>query len=770
MRHSDPCHTFDSDEPIQLIEEDCLGFTPYVCALYQLIKHNLPHDASFTIGIFGDWGTGKTSVMRMLQNLLARYPEEFVTLFFDAWAFEEFDNLFPPLIIELSKLAGEDKTIAKIASQVAEQVARVAIARATEGEVLFEDIKAGARKILGSEEASIRIYDYTDKLWELVIRITEGRKKLIIFIDDLDRIVPATKAIELLESMQLLMDFPNVVYVIGVNRNALLKALSVSYSYDPHDRNVGKNTPSWSEKYLEKFVQLPISLPVLQGSTLKNMERRHSYTPPRFYPHKKRSKQKTLKKFLHLFEWLFLPYWLILKYLPEIAYVISILLVSGHLFRPAIDWLLCTNMQGTGWCRLVIFILVTVATTLSLYPGYQILKLLLRRITPKKLYSDKVIKDWIKRSSEAFLTGKEIIKDVRLKALEYYRSLVAHRKSKRRFIKNPCEDKLSIEDRCFDESYKVNILEILRNQRNYIRYKNLRNFYLYLLQFVEKEAARYNIFYDKDKLLSRWVTLISLWPSVLEHRKFKEVFEIDKFITDNKDSDNLFEYVHSKFKHLLLQCNVNNLSLLDRFTKFWIDTSKTTFKSMRQLLAYAFPSEFYRIGHVKDKKGSELYFDDEASALWELARKNASIKMRFNNVITNMKLEYMNLQKSKFTGILFAQNASFSNSILSKSEFNDVVCLGTDFRETELEGTKFENAILNGADFSHANFSNTDLKGAVISFAKIDGSENLAEVLNGNPISISIMIRHSYFLNRENRERLKKKFLHWWFRTLASIT
>ncbi len=252
-------HPFDSDEPIQSFVEDRLGFGPYTCALYRLIRDELPGDASFTIGIFGDWGVGKTSLMRMVQNLLAQEPDKFVTLYFDAWAFEDFENLFSPLIIELSKLVEGDREILKITQEILENIARIATARATEGEVLWSDIKNFVAKVSGKEEAAISL-EYLKKVETLIQRVTCGRKTLVIFLDDLDRVHDAQKVINLIEDLLLLMDLPKVVYILALDRKNLLKAIQKTY-YEFLDVDKDKAN-RWAENYLEKLIQLPLFIPI----------------------------------------------------------------------------------------------------------------------------------------------------------------------------------------------------------------------------------------------------------------------------------------------------------------------------------------------------------------------------------------------------------------------------------------------------------------------------------------------------------------------------
>jgi predicted KAP-like P-loop ATPase len=66
----------DDATPASLLDDlpsdrDALDFEPYVATLADIIKS--PSTLTpLTIGVFGTWGPGKTSLMRMVRNKLTR--------------------------------------------------------------------------------------------------------------------------------------------------------------------------------------------------------------------------------------------------------------------------------------------------------------------------------------------------------------------------------------------------------------------------------------------------------------------------------------------------------------------------------------------------------------------------------------------------------------------------------------------------------------------------------------------------------------------------
>jgi len=75
---------------------DVLGFDPYINSLSELITES-EGITPFTIGIFGSWGMGKTSLMLMLKNKLeSRHNVE--TVWFNAWKFDDEKQIWTALI------------------------------------------------------------------------------------------------------------------------------------------------------------------------------------------------------------------------------------------------------------------------------------------------------------------------------------------------------------------------------------------------------------------------------------------------------------------------------------------------------------------------------------------------------------------------------------------------------------------------------------------------------------------------------------------------
>ncbi|VEN74387.1 conserved hypothetical protein [Candidatus Desulfarcum epimagneticum] len=277
-----------SDRPC---ERDCLGFTSYINAINALIRDE-HFETPFCVGVFGKWGSGKTSFMRLLKknllkkNLLEKPPPvKIVPVWFNPWRYDREEHLIIPFLktlehgIEKNAKGEGFKEIKDSLQKVSMKIGRVAAAFACGMDVKLKlgpaaEIHFDPSKSIKSaeetekrrrEEAAGVLKDfsslYYDSMSQLKKAVEEKGFRIVVFIDDLDRCLPE-KAVELLESMKLFFDIPGYLFVIGVDKEVVERGITWHYR---HFENGSKDSTAVSaEDYLEKMIQLPIELPPIE--------------------------------------------------------------------------------------------------------------------------------------------------------------------------------------------------------------------------------------------------------------------------------------------------------------------------------------------------------------------------------------------------------------------------------------------------------------------------------------------------------------------------
>ena len=225
-----------SEDKIQIItdlpaSEDTLDFKNYSKELANIIRNTTP--ARFAVGVFGKWGTGKTSLMSMTKNLLDS-DKKVVTVWFDPWRYEREEYLAVIPFLRTVKLTLDKVENSKMGDWevVKNGVVNTAVAflKSTKLTYRIKDV-ISAETDFGKIAAYLKghgswsgdgnsiYYHVTDFLENALQDLRKNDKdyRLVIFIDDLDRCSPE-KALEVLESIKSFFDIEGIVFISTYQR------------------------------------------------------------------------------------------------------------------------------------------------------------------------------------------------------------------------------------------------------------------------------------------------------------------------------------------------------------------------------------------------------------------------------------------------------------------------------------------------------------------------------------------------------------------------
>ena len=91
-----------SDEPIRAVDEDFLNREPFSKNLSDSIIE-WSGEKSLVIGLYGKWGTGKTSVINITEEIIKQAPkkQQPIIVHFSPWEYSETDDLVEPFVFTL---------------------------------------------------------------------------------------------------------------------------------------------------------------------------------------------------------------------------------------------------------------------------------------------------------------------------------------------------------------------------------------------------------------------------------------------------------------------------------------------------------------------------------------------------------------------------------------------------------------------------------------------------------------------------------------------
>lgn len=268
-----------SDEPIlEPNGDNFFYFQEYANTISDIIAYK-ENRTPLTIGIYGSWGTGKTSLMRLIKHNLERKPKydgknEFrkcKAVWFQAWRYADEDKILAALIEEIFRTMEGDNLLENIKAQL-EKTTKSLSPRGILSELscfmsggnvditkFFADLEY--KKMLSFVDTFDRFF--LDLVYCYVMGVKthkgatmdDGKGALAIFIDDLDR-CPKERILKVLEAIKLFLDKKGCVFVIGADNDIIRDALEASY-------------PSGADRFMEKIVQLSFTLPKMDDSSGK---------------------------------------------------------------------------------------------------------------------------------------------------------------------------------------------------------------------------------------------------------------------------------------------------------------------------------------------------------------------------------------------------------------------------------------------------------------------------------------------------------------------
>lgn len=242
--------------------DDRLGFAPTADAIVETIKN--ASRRPLTIGVFGGWGSGKTSLMQMAEARLHR--DKIKTIWFNAWKYSGKEAVWNALIQTILLTMKRDpdladaarresfrKRVINISQELAKYAAKVGT-RLVPGGIVRESDVDELWAALGSSVTDNSLFEFINRFESEFARLVDdyvGDGYLVVFIDDLDRCLPEN-AIEVMEALKLYLDRANCVFVLGVEPSIIEAAISLRY---------GRNANLSATNYLEKIVQIPVIVP-----------------------------------------------------------------------------------------------------------------------------------------------------------------------------------------------------------------------------------------------------------------------------------------------------------------------------------------------------------------------------------------------------------------------------------------------------------------------------------------------------------------------------
>jgi len=257
-----------SDVEIGSDSDDKLSYGAYAEGLSDIIVLSETH---FVLGVYGGWGTGKTSLMKLIQTKLQGRAE---LVWFDPWLHDSAQEMRLALIQQVIRhIEQKEGSARKKAQRILRSVNWLRLGGMGLSAVLHQpDINL--EKVFDQCNAVVdETETFRAQFEELVDDYTSGGEhKLVVFIDDMDRCSPDA-CLEILEVIRLLIGVKHTVFVMAVDQAALKQAVTLRYP----------GAGGLADNYLDKVIQFGFDLPPLRQDDVRRFINAIAPVPIRDY-------------------------------------------------------------------------------------------------------------------------------------------------------------------------------------------------------------------------------------------------------------------------------------------------------------------------------------------------------------------------------------------------------------------------------------------------------------------------------------------------------
>lgn len=272
---ADKCLSLLDDEPTL---EDLLGREDQVWEVGEMIAACEPPQV---FGVYGDWGSGKTSFLKQLDRYLTggddihgkevrgKHENRVTTVWFEAWRYQYESAPVVALLQEIrSQLPWQSKAFqeAQKLGEVTLRSALLAVEDLTkkigiQASAIQKEGERWERDNFAAALPSHVIRQHLEKALSTLLGSTKRRKRrLVILVDDLDR-CESSAAFALLEGIKIYLNLPSCIFVLGVNQRIIEDAIAAQIPSYQKEQDRGPRRRA--REYLEKLCHNPVHLRVL---------------------------------------------------------------------------------------------------------------------------------------------------------------------------------------------------------------------------------------------------------------------------------------------------------------------------------------------------------------------------------------------------------------------------------------------------------------------------------------------------------------------------
>lgn len=242
------------DDAITNAAQDRLDRGPFAVRAAELIRTIGDASPSSVAGLIAPWGSGKTSVLALINERLVG-DDRWTVVDFNPWELSDVASLVREFLTTLMSAMGDNRAARDAVSKYARKLAPFAGLIPMVGDAASKAIEATGGLLLGDTSLAAARADLTKAL-------AKANTRILVMIDDVDRL-QADELTTVLKLVRLVGRLPSISYVLAYDESTLLDVLAGT--------EVGGASRRRALAYLDKIVQLRLDLPPVSTYRIRAM-------------------------------------------------------------------------------------------------------------------------------------------------------------------------------------------------------------------------------------------------------------------------------------------------------------------------------------------------------------------------------------------------------------------------------------------------------------------------------------------------------------------
>lgn len=261
-----------NDIPVKFQDNDLLNYYPFAEKIQKVIQKYELNPMPLTIGIYGKWGTGKTTLLNFIERHIELFKKQdvnsaYIKFHYNPWIYQTKEEMLLDFFDTLSRKVTYSKNdnLKKAGAFIKKYSSYLKSVKLSASGGIPKVFNAGVsiepyeilKRIGEGMEGDEKSLD--EMKAEINDALEKSKKKIIIFIDDVDRL-DKDEIYTLFKLIKINADFKNLVFIVCMDQEYVAEAINSRYG---QDSNAGL-------EYLEKIINIPLELPLIEKDDLDN--------------------------------------------------------------------------------------------------------------------------------------------------------------------------------------------------------------------------------------------------------------------------------------------------------------------------------------------------------------------------------------------------------------------------------------------------------------------------------------------------------------------